>query len=319
MDFRNRTKEPNVPLTTIGVLSYNYTMFIDEALDSLLTQTYPNIELIIVDDCSSDNCPEKIENWIKKNNIHCTYIKHKNNKGITKTSNEIVSLATGKYITLFATDDIMLPERIEKQVQILEECSDEYGLCYANVELIDEDGHFIGYHQDEQTYNFKEGDVLYDYITRNFRFATPVSLVRLAVYKKTGLYDEGVLIEDFNFFIRLFALYKVKYCEYHCLKYRVKKHSNIHSHMSENHSERYYHDRILSIHRGLKYTSDKKARKFYYQKIDQYLKSLAIGNSRYFPGMFRYLLLRGYFVAPYKAAIVSAKKRVRALFSKQTR
>src|SRR3982751_3665251 len=137
-DFRTK-KAYDQPLVTIGVLCYNYSRYIEAALSSLLEQTYPFIELIIVDDCSTELSVPAIKNWIADNNIHCTFIQNKKNLGITKVSNMLVKKAKGKYISLFATDDIMLPEKIAKQVKILEETGEEYGMCYANVETMDEE------------------------------------------------------------------------------------------------------------------------------------------------------------------------------------
>src|SRR5689334_22961475 len=109
-NFRNQELEAQQPLVTIGVTSYNYEQFITASLNSVLSQTYRNIEVIIVDDCSKDNCPFLIKRWIGENKLVCTYIQHQNNLGITKTLNEIVSIANGKYIIFLATDDILLPE-----------------------------------------------------------------------------------------------------------------------------------------------------------------------------------------------------------------
>src|SRR6476469_2566780 len=112
MDFRTQ-KSYAQPLVTIGVLSYNYSCYVEDALNSLLKQTYPFIELIIVDDCSTELAtPGKIKNWIADNNIHCTFIQNRKNLGITEVSNMLVKRAKGRYIDLFATDDIMLPEKI---------------------------------------------------------------------------------------------------------------------------------------------------------------------------------------------------------------
>jgi glycosyltransferase involved in cell wall biosynthesis len=314
MDFRTGKDFEGVPLVTIGVLSYNYSKYVIAALNSLLTQTYPNIELIIVDDNSTENTPEIIDGWIKDNGICCIYIKNESNTGITRVSNKLVTLAKGKYISLFAIDDIMLPRKIELQVKLLEEAGDEYGLCYANAETIDEDDNAMGLYKADENYNFREGFVLPYYIDASFRFATPTALIRVSAYQKTGLYDERVLIEDYNFFLRLFALYKIKYCDYPCLKYRVKKYSGIHSKMSENHSERYYRDRILSNDLGLKYVKDKQVKRFLIQKNTLYLKKLADYDSQYFPEMFRYLFARGYFGVILETTTFKLKKIARHIF-----
>jgi glycosyltransferase involved in cell wall biosynthesis len=299
MDFRTNKSIDNLPLVTIGVLSYNYSQYIEDALNSLLAQTYPFIELIIVDDCSTEDttCP-KIASWIYRNNIHCRFIKNKKNLGITKVSNMLVQMAKGKYISLFATDDIMLPEKIERQVRILEDAGEHYGMCYANVETMDEQGNRTGlYNPEMKTY---EGDVLFQYVTGNLPFSTPSSLIRKRVYDKIGLYDERVLIEDYNFWLRLMACYKVKYSEYPCLVYRIKKFSAVHNELMQNNRQRYYRDRILSNEQAMKYIKDARVRRELRRKIEQYLKMIALHNNDLFRVMFFYLLKSGYLCIPLK-------------------
>jgi glycosyltransferase involved in cell wall biosynthesis len=282
-------------------------MYIEDALNSLLTQTYKNIEIIIIDDCSKDDCPKKIESWIKSNNVDCKYIHHAKNLGITKTSNEIVKLASGKYITLFATDDIMLPERIEKQVKILEETDDTFGLCYAHPKFMDEDSQPVTV----GNYEIFEGDVLELYLNRKFVFITPSTLIKTMVYKKIGLYDEKVLIEDFNFFIRLLACYKVKYSDYPCIVYRLKKEvSPIFQKWNANKSERYYSDRIISNFQALHFIQNKNSRAIVHRKIKQYLKSLAANNSKKFYSSVFFLLFRGYFRIPIKAFFMKLRASI---------
>lgn len=274
-------------------------MYIDVALDSLLLQTYSQIELIIIDDCSGDDCPQKIENWIQRNNIICTFIQHTANIGITKTSNEIVSLAKGKYISLFATDDIMLPAKIERQTYLMEAANDEYGICYANVQLMDEEGNDLGYYD---KYSKKiEGDVLEAFVFGDLQFCTPSALIRTDVYKKVGLYDERVLLEDYNFWLRVFGVYKAIYCDYPCIIYRIKKQSVVYSEWMKNEQERYYYDRIISNFQALHFTQNKRVKTHLKMKISQYMKSLAATNSASFRLLFKYLIRRGYFQLPYKA------------------
>ena len=312
MDFRTGNIIDKIPLVTIGVSSYNYSMYIEAALDSVLAQTYQNMELIIIDDCSTDNCPQIIENWIEKKQVHCTYIRHEQNFGITKTSNEFVKLAKGKYLCLFATDDIMLPRKIEQQTLLLEAAGEEYGMCYANVQLMDEAGNDIGiYDKEKRTI---EGDALEAFVFGDLQFATPSALIRMSIYAQAGLYDERVLYEDYNFWLRVLALYKIKYCNYPCLIYRIKQQSAIYNSWVENNKERYYYDRVLSNSQALSYTRNKKVRMHLQQKISQYLKALSATDSALFTDLFKYLLKNGYYKLPYRSFI---KRKAEHLFVKK--
>ncbi|MBG9377148.1 glycosyltransferase [Panacibacter sp. DH6] len=297
MDFRTGKIHSALPLVTVAVSSYNYSMYIEAALDSVLQQTYPHIELVIIDDCSADACPQIIEAWIKKHNVRCTYIQHEYNKGITKTSNEFVQLAKGKYISLFATDDIMLPEKIERQVALMEAKGDDYGVCYAFANMIDEEGTMHGNYNSQ--HQVCEGDILEDYVHQRVGFATPTSLIRMSAYAVTGLYDERVLYEDYNFWLRMFACFKACYCDYPCILYRVKKQSAVYDQWRKNNSERYYRDRILSNLQALHYIKGHNSVKtFLRKKISQYLKALDAGKSAYLHELVPYLLKRGYYKIP---------------------
>jgi glycosyltransferase involved in cell wall biosynthesis len=311
MDFRTKKTYTDIPLVTIGVLSYNYSQYIDAALNSLLLQTYPNIELIIVDDKSEEDSAAKISRWIKDNDLKCTFIQNEKNQGITKVSNLIVSKAKGKYLSLFATDDIMLPEKIERQVNILEEAGEEYGLCYANTQTMDEDGVMTGYFVSPEKFVINEGDILERYVFGKVPFATPSTLIRRSVYDKIGLYEERILIEDYNLWLRLFACFKVKYCDYPCLIYRVKKESGIWNRWGANKNERYFHDRIISNHDALKFIDNEKVRKFLESKISQYLKSLAYNKSRYTKKLIKLLVQNGYYKIPAKVLVLEGLNSIK--------
>ena len=73
------------PLVSIVALCYNHESYLKETLDSILNQTYKNIQLIIIDDCSKDNSISLIKNWIHKNKVECVFIAHKENRGVCKS------------------------------------------------------------------------------------------------------------------------------------------------------------------------------------------------------------------------------------------
>jgi glycosyltransferase involved in cell wall biosynthesis len=123
----------NNPLVSLCLPVYNGARFIAYTLDSLLLQTYGNIEIIISDDCSTDNLNEILQTY---NDERISYFKNTQNCGITYNWNKAVSLAKGKYIKLICQDDILAPDCIEEQVRVLEE--DQYRtialvICRANI------------------------------------------------------------------------------------------------------------------------------------------------------------------------------------------
>lgn len=134
----------NYPLVSILCASYNHEKYVIQALESFNQQTYMNIELILIDDCSKDNSVELIENWLFKNfKYKYQFIKHTRNKGISKTCNELLALAKGEYISFFATDDVMMPDKIKIQVEVLEKFGQNYAVCYGDTRQIDEFGNIM--------------------------------------------------------------------------------------------------------------------------------------------------------------------------------
>jgi glycosyltransferase involved in cell wall biosynthesis len=283
VDFRTGNISSTLPLVTIAVSSYNYSMYIEAALDSVLAQTYQHIELIIIDDCSTDKSVDIIEKWINKNNVQCIFIVHIKNKGISATLNEMVKESTGEYFVMFASDDIMRPERIERQVNMFKQTCDSYGLCYSPALFMDENSNKIEY-PDFKLKKIINGDAISDFIRRQFNLLSACTMIRTGCYEQVGYYDERVLIEDYNFFIRLLAKYKVVYCDYAAIIYRIKYKnvSPVFELANRNGRERYYLERIISNNGAYRYLLKAEDKTYIRNKNIQYLKTLAINNS----GMF---------------------------------
>lgn len=97
---------------SVIIPTYNGELFIEECLESVINQSYPSIEIIVVDDASTDSTKE----ILKKYGAKITLIENKENLGLIKSCNKCISLCTGDYMIVFGHDDLMMPKRIEKQV-----------------------------------------------------------------------------------------------------------------------------------------------------------------------------------------------------------
>jgi glycosyltransferase involved in cell wall biosynthesis len=188
----------DLPIVSIVAICYNQARFVVETLESIRNQAYPIIQLIIVDDCSTDNSVEVIQNWIDGHKMDCVFVKHDENLGVSKTCNDGLSLVEGKYYQIIACDDLLLKEKIYEQVNILEE-DDELAAVFGNSILIDANG-------------IKTGNFFKDYIkhkpkyeketikfpkTLDKNFLHPVSgLIRTVVARKIVQYDETLFAED---------------------------------------------------------------------------------------------------------------------------
>lgn len=126
---------PN-PLTTIGIALYNHEKYIQECLESILNQTYENIEIIIIDDGSKDSSYEVAKRVLEGQTKHPYVLKTRPNIGMCNTLNEIASLAQGEYISFIGSDDFWHPEKIARQVEYLESHPHE-ALVHGNSFVVD--------------------------------------------------------------------------------------------------------------------------------------------------------------------------------------
>jgi len=122
-----------MPLVSVLMPAYNSELYIAEAIQSILNQTYQNIELIIFEDGSSDKTRQEIESFTDPRIIK---ILSDQNCGVVRARNEMIDRASGKYIALMDADDIADPMRLEKQVDILE--SGQHDLCGSAQWVLDE-------------------------------------------------------------------------------------------------------------------------------------------------------------------------------------
>ena len=99
-------------LISVYLTTFNRSSLLIRAIDSVLSQTYQNWELIIVDDCSTDNTEEVVNQYIKKHK-HIKYIKNETNIGACASRNKAINMAQGKFITGLDDDDYFLPNRLE--------------------------------------------------------------------------------------------------------------------------------------------------------------------------------------------------------------
>lgn len=130
------TRDSSQPLVSVIIASYNHAPYIEASIESVLQQSYPNIELLVVDDGSRDDSVARIEALQK---LHGFDFRVQTNKGLSRTLNEAIERARGSLIAPFGSDDIMLPERIATQVAYMAD-KPEVGICAGAIQTIDADG-----------------------------------------------------------------------------------------------------------------------------------------------------------------------------------
>lgn len=126
-------------LVSIIMPSYNTAKFIAETIDSVLAQTYPHWELIIVDDCSTDNTDDVVA---KYDDPRIRYLKNEHNSGAAVSRNRALREAKGRWIAFLDSDDLWTPDKLEKQLAFMEKKNCFFS--YTNYEEIDEASNSLG-------------------------------------------------------------------------------------------------------------------------------------------------------------------------------
>ena len=208
----------DTPLVTVICLCYNQERFVREAIESVLNQTYANIELIVVDDASTDSSVEAIRDIIEKNSA-IQVLSLEKNVGNCKAFNKAYALCKGEYIIDFAADDVLLPERIAKGIEALTSKGKPYGVNFSDAEWISESGTHLYNHSDRFPHHtIPEGDIYKDVIERFF-ICSPTVMFSRAVMAYLEGYDESLSYEDFDFWVRSSR----KFCYCYTPEIMVKK------------------------------------------------------------------------------------------------
>jgi glycosyltransferase involved in cell wall biosynthesis len=215
------------PLVSTIVLCYNQARFVVETLESVKAQTYKHTQLIVFDDHSTDDSVAVIEKWLQENGIVCTFIQHRENKGICKSLNEALAVATGKYISMVASDDLWLPDKIARQVEIMESQPDDVGVLYSDAFQINEEGDTLPGLLISTYWKLSEmpqGRILDRFLQGNF-IPGLTTLVRRNCYDKVGPYDENLPWEDWDMWMRIARHYSFVYSPTPSAKYRLHENS----------------------------------------------------------------------------------------------
>jgi glycosyltransferase involved in cell wall biosynthesis len=174
------------PLVSIGLPVYNGQKYIEQAIDSILTQTYHNFELIICDNGSTDRTQEIYEAFIKKDK-RINYFRNEKNLGAAPNFNKVFNLSSGKYFKWAAYDDLLAPEFLSRCVDVLESMPDVV-LCFPKSMIIDEKGNQLGIHKFNKSADSNEPQIRFRDIVLYPDTAFQVfGLGRRDIFSKTGL------------------------------------------------------------------------------------------------------------------------------------
>lgn len=183
------------PLVTVGIPVYNVGKYIWQSLNSVLSQTYSNLEVIITDDGSSDNTLEILS---KINDPRIIILSDGINRGISFRLNQQICLAKGKYFFRMDGDDLMFPNRVEKLVEYLE-ANPAVDVIGSSAIIIDDDSRIIGKRVAEKK------DRSLDSIFRSGLFIHPTVAGKTSWFRKWQYKEDMSGVEDIDLWIRSFS------------------------------------------------------------------------------------------------------------------
>ncbi|MEL6534880.1 MAG: glycosyltransferase [Bacteroidota bacterium] len=189
-----------LPWVTVVCLCYNQAQYVATALDSVAQQSYPRVELIVVDNASTDGSCTVINRWLEDHpEVNARFFPQSQNLGICAGFNLGWRPGTGSYCIDLAGDDILLPDRIQVGVREMERAGEEYGVHFADCQEISSEGQPMA--------NFywgldlPQGEV-FTSVVESYNIPIPSLMFRRSMLEELGGYNEQLHYEDFDILVR---------------------------------------------------------------------------------------------------------------------
>lgn len=241
-------------LVSLILPCYNHEKYISDCLYSLCDQTYENIEILITDDCSRDGSFGILQSWqqrLEQRFCRVSIRKNPENRGVVKTLNSMLEDCRGEFIKVLATDDMLLPDAIEKMVACAER--EDSDIVFTNVYRFDEALHYPISQPEtlEKHYTSPpqwEDDLTGALLARNFICAPGVLMPRRTV-ELFGMYDPAYIMEDFEYWLRVSISGKFSYLDECSALYRTNHNSLSHFSVDAAHIRRHrvFFEQTLAI------------------------------------------------------------------------
>ncbi len=249
------------PLVTVAVSSYNCRDFIIETLESVKSQSYSPIQLIIIDDCSNDDSVDLIKHWVNANYPDAKFHVNERNLGVTSVFAKALELAEGKYFSFIGSDDVMCSSKIEAQVAVLEQTDDSVAATFSDSFLMKEDGskHFGLYIQRFRQLEYVPNGYIYDLLAGGNFIPAHAVLTKTDHIREAGGFDTSLSFEDWDLWLKLAKAKQFIYTDQPLVYYRIRKKSLMHS------GKLYASGDLLKV--LLKHIDNKNAKKRYYELL----------------------------------------------------
>lgn len=228
---------------SIVLPTYNRAYCIQRAVDSVLRQTWPEWELIVVDDGSTD-ATEEIMGGFAALDGRVRYYRQRDNRGVSAARNEGIRQARYEYIAFQDSDDVWRADKLEKQMRLFEE-NPKIGLVYCAIRGTKQDGSPVRIPDASMEKQFLQGD-LYRLLLQGNVIDCPTAVMRRECTLKCGGFDETLsCLEDWELFLRIAAVYQIGYVD------EALVDSDIHNAGVSSHAGGYFEARcrMIAMHR----------------------------------------------------------------------
>lgn len=225
------------PLVSIVIPCYNHEQFVQDCIQSVIDQTYENIELIIIDDGSKDNSVLKIQEMTEKckKRFSRFEVRSRPNRGLSATLNESIEWCKGKYFAAVASDDIILKSKIDLQVNFMEKNTDITAI-FGSANYIDESNNV------KIIDPLKQQEYIFDKIFLNeCQFYAPTQLMRKSILDEIGGYNTDILVEDWYMWLKMAEKGRV-----YCLSDKLANY-RIHANNTTKNSKFIYENNLKTI------------------------------------------------------------------------
>lgn len=196
---------------SVIIPTYNSARYICETIDSVLSQTYKNFEILVIDDGSTDNTRNRLKQY--ENSINYTY---KKNEGVSIARNYGIEKAKGEYLAFLDSDDIWKPTKLEKQINTIENQSEAIA-CFTLTEYFDESGNVVNKSEFPNYADLTEALLLYSCV-----IGPPSSfMMHRSIFEKIGGFDPNFSqCADWDMWLRLTKFGKVICLDEYLVQYR---------------------------------------------------------------------------------------------------
>ena len=205
--------EHDQPLVSVLMPSYNHEKFVAQAIESVFAQTYANIELIIIDDQSTDNTMEIIEDKITDSSCPVIFKRNEINLGVSGTLNNALRLANGEFICFLASDDFYHVDFVASCVAAIRSFEQPNICVHTNAFHIDEFGEMQGQNIHLSARTPIEGDGFWQFAEGTGVVVSSTLFTRKSIIVEAGGFDKTLRAEDFDFHLRISRLVEFVYLE----------------------------------------------------------------------------------------------------------